>query len=738
MPVDAAGAGQCLPLLFTPRWQWNPAPLKSWAQGPEGGGADPKALAKTVQRWVELGDTRETLELTGFGLLSIPHGLPRNVKKLDLSNNKIDLWPKLSELPPGLVELNLSINFLCSRCPSEYGQSAIRRLAFQNNPYYWAPEYQHCWKYLEDLRSWLAEVRGQTERESARRRAKRRLDSWLMEGVARGGYPRSDSEKERWMSEQGAVTLRCGGVIEFPPQLPPAMSSLTLVLKSGAVVDLSQLTRAPDTRELVVKPDHRSTASANGPVELRLPAMLPASLTKLSLTGVHLRVPPRLHEGLEEIDLTDNQITDIAGLIPRSAKHVALERNPISNLPEDSFTLPPTTRVSLSAVNFSTAVFNRIHTVCNSPDYSGPRIEFNMEERKVSRAVKTLEGEAREWYLETCGVHAVGDWSRLATKRSASAFAVFLNRLRDTMEYRLNATRENFRRRITALLNDLQDVKFASARRLCFKLAQSAIATCGDRVALSLLHMEQIFRNRRMKRAIRNGELDNSPERLLDHCRQDYRAQVIERAARDKTKTLSFVDEVEVHLGFIVALSREFALPTAMDALLYPVCSAIRPSDVQRVREQLTSSPLTREKKELYKSYFEKLPADQAQAALQELDQLPERLPASRGAPERDPEMDFIRSLTTSTPMLQMLRRTTRSTMAQINVRIATQVEVIKRGLHAELAELDPTEPGYEERCTALMRRFHSVEQEVPEQLRLQAVYDFLLRHGLTGLDGLT
>ena len=50
--------------------------------------------------------------------------------------------------------------------------------------------------------------------------------------------------------------------------------------------------------------------------------------------------------------------------------------------------------------------------------------------------------------------------------------------------------------------------------------------------------------------------------------------------ARKKADTLRFVDEIEVHLGYLVALSAKFQLPVQMKTMLYPKCSEITRRDL--------------------------------------------------------------------------------------------------------------------------------------------------------------
>ena len=107
---------------------------------------------------------------------------------------------------------------------------------------------------------------------------------------------------------------------------------------------------------------------------------------------------------------------------------------------------------------------------------------------------------------------------------------------------------------------------------------------------------ETVCLDKRIEADIASGVYDHNPQALIDHCKGQYRQQVLADAASEKIKTMNFCDEIEVRLGLIVAFNSEFKLPAQMNTMLYPRCSGIKAMDLLNVRKKLTNQELASQK----------------------------------------------------------------------------------------------------------------------------------------------
>ncbi|NJM32739.1 MAG: hypothetical protein HC848_07680 [Limnobacter sp.] len=245
-------------------------------------------------------------------------------------------------------------------------------------------------------------------------------------------------------------------------------------------------------------------------------------------------------------------------------------------------TLPGSLTIYLDATSLSDTVRSRLDALMNQPGYSNVRIEYSMGQRLQVR-VRPLSEEVSAWAQET-DKQDLGDWSTFQ-HAYAHQFATFLVRLRETSEYKIFDTKADFQKRVGTLLHQLH--QHADLRETCFNLAHDAIDTCGDRVALRMLDMETVCQDKQVEDRLQAGHYDDNPQGLVDFCKMQYRQQVVAQAASAKVKTLNFCDEIEVLLGFRVALAQEFRLNVQMNTLLFGSHSQITPQDVMNVRSKL-------------------------------------------------------------------------------------------------------------------------------------------------------
>ena len=316
------------------------------------------------------------------------------------------------------------------------------------------------------------------------------------------------------------------------------------------------------------------------------------------------------------------------------------------------------------------------------------------------------------------------NWSDFEAENGAAQFGQFLLRLGDTSDYNQLTTRKDLKHRVDNLLSYLAGNM--EARHECFNLASEAIETCNDRVALSLLDMEKLCRNRRMTDAIRAGEFRDRKQEVLHFCMENFCGEVVEQAAR--MKAASAHDPVEVHLGHIVAMSGEFKLPAAMNTLFFQGLSNITPHDVQVLREQMTVTPLN---PSLYEHYFK----GEALEALRALP--PHRAPSLRRL-SRAIDDGFLHSLSTSDAMHELMRSIKPKSMGRLEQRIAERIQSEQQSVWDALDELeDQADRGelnslsYAQMSKELTARYTAIPDQVRASETLSKVERFIKKHGL-------
>ena len=286
----------------------------------------------------------------------------------------------------------------------------------------------------------------------------------------------------------------------------------------------------------------------------------------------------------------------------RLLRRLELNDFPLPSIPEDLLQLPPECTIEIDAGLLSDAVRNRLLATLDAPSYTGPQITYFLGQR-LALASRVLVEEVAAWRQEASATSAAPavqpfDWDVMQNERNAAAFSQFLARLRETSDYlnesidpRLQMSLKTMTaQRINQLLDRLQQSE--ELRSICFNLASDAIDTCGDRVALRLLDMETVCSDKHMLCDILNGVHDASAQTVIDYCRAQYRSQILADAAQAKTRTLNYVDEIEVRVGLIVAFAREFELHEKMATLLYPRSTGLTVDDLAAIRKKLCNDGL--------------------------------------------------------------------------------------------------------------------------------------------------
>lgn len=415
-----------------------------------------------------------------------------------------------------------------------------------------------------------------------------------------------------------------------------------------------------------------------------------ASLTSLKLLGCSaLTNPPDVSRcsSLTSLNLMWCRALTSPPIMAHHPQLATLNMNdvPLTSLPETILSLPQSCTISLTAYNLSEEVRNRLAAAMNIPGYTGPQISYDMSARR-GIAAKPINEEVARWKKESARWKkesgATGDaqsdalWKGLQGHDNAHSFAQFLVRLRETSDYKRARSQPNFQQRIGRLLAQLEQADNAALRELCFAQAAEAVETCGDRVALSLLHMETACATYQAEVKVRNGGYDNQLQDLVDLAKGMYRLQQLEEISRAKVKTLNFVDEIEVYLGYLVHFSKEFNLPVQMETMLYPRCSQITEADVIAARNTLTGH-----------------------------------------------EETFLANWA---PMDMMMKKLDADGFSAMTIKIKTSIEKAKGALYTQLAELDEKAEDYKQKADLLMADYNQISATIASREKRQFVAELL------------
>lgn len=500
------------------------------------------------------------------------------------------------------------------------------------------------------------------------------IDHWVARSPAehRESYQRvADQIKACWEADDVPLALHSEHIRTLPP-LPTTLTSLEIhdcanLISVPSVAGFAALTSLTifHCGKLTTGPD---TSGCTGLIQLTIRDC--AALTSVpdvegctALVGIDIRRCSHLTA------LPDTSMcTALAELIVRDC--------PVRSLPENILTLSQDCLVRVSIDHLSEAVRNRLAVIMNGPGYTGPRMQFDMGTPEIIWS-RPLSDEITSWRYESthnpnANDNAQVNWDDRAAETTQS-FSTFLGRLRETQEYLSVPTKAQFQQRVCALIDQLEQPDNADLQALCFAQAEHAINTCGDRVALAFMGMENACTTRQAEHDVSAGKYDDNPTELVRLGRGMYRLQTLQIISRDKVATRHFVDEIEVHLGYLVNLSQEFALPVQMRSMLYPRCTHLDESDIHLARERLSTD---------------------------------------------ENHHHLLAYLTTWSPMDLYLKRHHAQAFVTLADAVSTHVAEQKKALYGRLNSLDSAANDYQQRCTELMLQFDALETTISAQLK--------------------
>ncbi|AUT29831.1 hypothetical protein C1192_02885 [Escherichia marmotae] len=379
-----------------------------------------------------------------------------------------------------------------------------------------------------------------------------------------------------------------GNQISVLPELP---ASLTVLDVSGN--RLSTLPELPSSlkdisvgeNQLTILPTLPSLLKAlrAGSNHLSILPELPASLEYLNVDDNHLTTLPALPAMLEIVNAGNNALESLPDfpVEQRSGARVyRFSHNRLTTVPENILSLSPESTVIIAENPLSSRTRQTLLRQTTGLNYRGPQIHFSMSDEQQHTSVRPLPEAVAAWFPQNKLSDVSQIWLAFEHEEHANTFSAFLDRLADTVSAR-NA--QGFRQQVSAFLEKLSTS--AELRQQSFAVAADATESCEDRVALTWNNLRKTL----LVHQASEGLFDNDTGALLSLGREMFRLEILEDIARDKVRTLRFVDEIEVYLAFQTMLAEKLQLSTAVKEMRFYGVSGVTENDLRTAEAMVRS-----------------------------------------------------------------------------------------------------------------------------------------------------
>ncbi|EDU6454956.1 E3 ubiquitin--protein ligase [Salmonella enterica subsp. arizonae serovar 41:z4,z32:-] len=387
------------------------------------------------------------------------------------------------------------------------------------------------------------------------------------EGEARGRAAAVKKMRDCLKNGNPVLCVERAGLTTLPDHLPPHITILFIPDNN-----LTSLPALPSgLRELSVSYNQLTS----------LPP-LPSGLWKLSVFNNQLASLPALPSGLQTLWAYRNQLPSLPAL-PPGLRDLSVSHNQLASLPESITGLSSEATVDLAGNPLSERTLQTLRDITSAPDYSGPRIRFDMAGPSVPREARALHLAVADWLTpEREGEPDPADsWHASGQEDNAAAFSLFLDRLRETENFEKDA---GFKAQISSWLALLAEDDVLRAKT--FAMATEATSSCQDRITLALHQMKNV----QLVHNAEKGVYDNNLPGLVSTGREMFRMEMLERIAREKARTLAFVDEIEVYLAYQNKLKKPLGLTSVTAKMRFFGVSGVTASDLRSAERQVKAA----------------------------------------------------------------------------------------------------------------------------------------------------
>lgn len=282
---------------------------------------------------------------------------------------------------------------------------------------------------------------------------------------------------------------------------------------------------------------------------------------------------------LESICLQNNQLTVLPTSIGnlQSLLSLSFYNNPtLATLPEEILQLPSTCTVCICNCNFSESFLERLSDIVNAPGYSGPEICYSMTHFYPLGETPSIEESLKKFYT------IIGkEYNELPNIVALPSLSVWMYKLSGTADFKNRTLQTAF---ITTIIEYLERAnKDPSFREVLSATILDAVNTCGDRVALSIVKLGVTY-----KLSIINSKDIQGLHHLL--IRGVWTLELLHQLARQKIQALRIFDEIEVYLGYPIALKESLNIPIDIKNMLYFRCSMLTPKDLELAKNTVLNA----------------------------------------------------------------------------------------------------------------------------------------------------
>ncbi len=307
-------------------------------------------------------------------------------------------------------------------------------------------------------------------------------------------------------------------------------------------------------------------------------------------------------ESLQDLNLSENQITSLEGItFPASLEKLYLQRNQINSLEEITFPASLQqlhlhhnilNRLPDSIFNLSRCVIGLEYNNFSQEDVhaiqarlsnttSAPRIHLSINDNlNHTSSIDTLTTQLASWKKEfTDQTSRINETAfNELTNVEKTNLCVYLQKLRQTKDYKTLSTRPNVVQRVyNMLVLAGQNSEF---REQMLAAVSEGLHTCGDRTLIIFNDIEVLWHIYREEK---------TPENIRKWAIKIQRYEELKIYARQKVRELHLTEEIETILYFCIHLKNRLNLPITTNDMLYPACSQVTKQMLEEAYKTINS-----------------------------------------------------------------------------------------------------------------------------------------------------
>ena len=259
---------------------------------------------------------------------------------------------------------------------------------------------------------------------------------------------------------------------------------------------------------------------------------------------------------LQSLDLRNNRLTSLPDSFGNllQLQKLYLYNNQFTSFPENIFQLHSSCEIDITECPFSARLLQALQGRIQRTDYQGPRITYSHHESNPSsKSTKELLQE-----LFQTAQREPKDFPELETNKDLRDW---LNRLSNMANYKAGG--DHRKHLATTTLNILETANSGPVfRGVFFTVIEEATQTCGDRMALSLLHLGIQYKMTTMSK--------NDPKEVATFLiRGPMILNLLAEITQKKVASMKFVDPIEVYLAYPVRLQQELKISIDVKEMRY-------------------------------------------------------------------------------------------------------------------------------------------------------------------------